>query len=289
MSEIATIVDRHRGKRGDLIAILEEIQSRYSYLPEDSLREVAQRTGRSLVDIYGVATFYRWFSLEPRGKHVVTCCMGTACHVRGAPRVVEALGRRLGITAGQTTPDRNFTLETVNCLGACAMGPVVVIDGRYHPKVASSAVSALVDRTARGNGTAEGEEADGKRLVLNVRCPRCGHSLLDEQHPLEDRPSIRLEAVRDGRAGWIRLSSVYGSPRVAAESDIPSGTVVDFQCPQCHAHLADGLPCWDCGAPMFALQIVGGGTMSFCSRRGCTRHLLDVNPEPPTRPLLSER
>ncbi len=106
MSGVGQIVDKHRGERGELIAILEEIQAKYSYLPEEALRVVAERTGRSLIDIYGVATFYSWFSLKPRGKHLVTCCLGTACHVRGAPRIADELARQLGVRAGRDDPRR---------------------------------------------------------------------------------------------------------------------------------------------------------------------------------------
>src|SRR5690606_22695369 len=104
-------------------------------LPEQALREVADATGRPLVDVYGVATFYRAFSLKPRGKHVCTVCLGTACHVRGAPAVVSAFEKRLAVKAGETTSDEEFTLETVACLGACALGPIVVADGHYFSNV----------------------------------------------------------------------------------------------------------------------------------------------------------
>src|SRR5512136_1612660 len=112
--EIEAIVTKHGGQRGELISILEDIQSKYSYLPKEALQAVAAQTGRSLVDVYGVATFYSWFSLKPRGKHLISCCQGTACHVRGAPRVAEELQRQLGVKPGETTNDREFTLETVN-------------------------------------------------------------------------------------------------------------------------------------------------------------------------------
>src|SRR3972149_3511391 len=105
---LARILEKHRDGHGGLISILEEIQAVYSYLPREALEEVARRTGRSLVDIYGVATFYTAFSLEPRGKHLVSCCLGTACHVRGGPAVAEELERQLGIKAGETTPAKEF-------------------------------------------------------------------------------------------------------------------------------------------------------------------------------------
>src|SRR4030042_3840881 len=97
MQEVHAIVAKHGGERGELISILEDIQAKYSYLPEDALRSVAEQTGRSLVDVYGVATFYSWFSLKPRGKHLLSCCQGTACHVRGAPKVAEELQKQLKV------------------------------------------------------------------------------------------------------------------------------------------------------------------------------------------------
>ncbi|UCF16015.1 MAG: NAD(P)H-dependent oxidoreductase subunit E, partial [Phycisphaerales bacterium] len=135
---ILTIIARHNQERGGMIAILEEIQAKCSYLPEKALRIVSERTGYSLVDVYGIATFYRSFSLRPRGRHLTCACLGTACHVRGAPRIVQELEQQLGIKAKETTADREFTLETVNCLGACALGPVIVIDGHYFSKVRTS-------------------------------------------------------------------------------------------------------------------------------------------------------
>ena len=132
------------------MAVLQDIQGQYGYLPQEALRILAEATGRSLVDIYGLATFYRSFTLQPRGKHLITACLGTACHVRGAPRVVKELEHRLGIKAGETTSDRQFTLETVNCLGACALGPIVVIDGHYFSKVTSSKVKGMLQRAQAG-------------------------------------------------------------------------------------------------------------------------------------------
>ena len=148
--QVLAILDKYNGDGHGLIAILEEIQGQYGYLPEKALRTVGERTGRSLVDIYGVATFYRSFSLQPRGKHLVCACLGTACHVRGAPRIVEELERQLGISPGETTPDKEFTLETVNCLGACALGPVVVIDGHYFSHVDTGGVKRLLKKARAG-------------------------------------------------------------------------------------------------------------------------------------------
>jgi NADH-quinone oxidoreductase subunit E len=144
--DIRRIVEIYNNRPGRLLAILGDIQSKYTYLPEKSLRIVADEAGCSLVDIYSVATFYSSFSLSPRGKHLVCVCLGTACHVRKGAMIAEELERQLGIKAGQTTPDREFTLETVNCLGACAIGPIVTVDGHYFSKVDTSKVKHILEK-----------------------------------------------------------------------------------------------------------------------------------------------
>ncbi len=126
------IVERHGGKRSSLVSILHEIQDQYDHLPEEALRRVASQLGMDLTEIYGVATFYKSFSLTPRGKHSVTLCLGTACHVRKGPRILAEVKKLFGIEPGRTTPDRMFSLEAVNCLGVCAIGPVMVLDGEFH-------------------------------------------------------------------------------------------------------------------------------------------------------------
>jgi len=130
--KVKAIVDRYGGKHDSVIAILQDVQSEYHYLPEHALRAVAGQLGLPLIQICGVATFFKAFSLKPRGEHTVTVCLGTACHVRGAHTVLDQVKRQLCIEPGETTEDMRFTLETVNCLGACALGPIMVIDGRYH-------------------------------------------------------------------------------------------------------------------------------------------------------------
>ncbi len=130
--KVAAIVSRYGSNRDSLISILQDIQSEYHYLPENVLRAVASQLGLPLIQVYGVATFFKAFSLEPRGQHIVSVCLGTACHVRGAPAVLDEVKRQLGIAPSETTEDMRFSLETVNCLGACALGPIVVVDGKYH-------------------------------------------------------------------------------------------------------------------------------------------------------------
>ena len=147
--KVDLIVDRVGCNRSGLIAILQEVQEQYNWLPPEALRRVAERLDLPLVDVFGSATFYRAFSLKPRGKHVVTVCLGTACHVRGAPRVLGELKRRLGVPVGETTEDKKFTLETVNCLGACALAPVVVIDGNYYGQMVAKRVEPLIDEIRR--------------------------------------------------------------------------------------------------------------------------------------------
>jgi NADH-quinone oxidoreductase subunit E len=137
---------------GLLISTLEDIQAHYNYLPEEALREVSRRLAIPLRDIYGVATFYQSFSFTPKGKHIITVCLGTACHVRGGTRMVDIISNELGIGPGETTPDMLFTLETVNCLGACALGPIVVVDGEYHGNMNSSKVDALLKKLRAPEG-----------------------------------------------------------------------------------------------------------------------------------------
>ncbi|MDP6633602.1 MAG: NAD(P)H-dependent oxidoreductase subunit E [Phycisphaerae bacterium] len=134
----------HSHERGPLVTVLQDINIEFGYIPPPSLKYVSMKLGVPLADVYHVATFYTAFSLAPRGEHIIKICMGTACHVRGSARVLDAMEERLGIKAGGTTDDLKFTLETVNCLGACAMGPVLLADGEYKT-VAPVEVNSLID------------------------------------------------------------------------------------------------------------------------------------------------
>jgi len=131
-----------------LLSVLQGIQTEHGYLPEGKLIETAKMLDMPLIDVYGVATFYKSFSLTPRGRHQVKVCLGTACHVRGADRISKEVGRKLGIVPGETSEDGEFSLETVMCLGCCAIGPVVVIDGKYHGQVTPTKVGSIL-RTIR--------------------------------------------------------------------------------------------------------------------------------------------
>lgn len=128
----------------NLLSILRDVQEECGYLPEERLREIAARLNRPLIDVCGVATFYRSFSLKPKGRHQIKICLGTACHVRGANRIVEETGRKLGINPGETSKDGKFSLETVMCLGCCAIGPVFVADGKYHGQMTLTKVEPIL-------------------------------------------------------------------------------------------------------------------------------------------------
>ena len=143
-----SIVDNYQRDPGMLVSILQDIQAEYNYLPEKVLVEVSRALDTPLSQVYSVATFFKAFSLEPRGRHLINVCLGTACHVRGAVKVLEAIERELAIKAGRTTKDLKFTLETVNCVGACALGPIVIIDGEYYGQMKTDKVKALLENYA---------------------------------------------------------------------------------------------------------------------------------------------
>jgi len=147
---VHNIIDENGRSPDMLIQVLQDIQSEFSYLPEEAIRQVASILNLPLVQVYGVATFFKAFSLEPQGKHKCTVCLGTACHVRGAPAVLDELERNLEIKSGHTTPDLQFTLESVNCLGACALGPVVVMDGEYHDQMSVHKVKKMLSINKKG-------------------------------------------------------------------------------------------------------------------------------------------
>ena len=272
---IVSITKEHDKDLGGVIAMLEEIQAKYSYLPQEALRTVAQETGRSLVDIYGVATFYRYFSLKPRGEHLVSVCLGTACHVRQGPVILKEFENQLGIKPGETTADKKFSLETVNCLGVCARGPIVVADGHYFSNVNKTQVSQILKKTREGIDKID-FKSDQRVFPVKLRCPHCNHSLLDPGYLIDDYPSIRLTAAFERKHGWIRLSSLYGSYNIKSEYEIPNDTIVNFFCPHCHNELIGASICPLCNAPMVPMLVGEGGIVTICSRRGCKNHMLDL-------------
>jgi len=260
---------------GHLVNILGDIQGQYNYLPEDALRKVAYSLKMPLRDVYGVATFYKSFRLMPRGKHLISVCVGTACHVRGAPTIAAEFTNRIGIKPGETTPDKEFTLETVNCLGACAIGPIVVVDGKYFSNVKTADVKQIVDKASAGLEKAM-VEADKRIFPVQVNCPRCNHSLMDTEHAIDGYPSIRVTISFGRQHGWHRLSSLYGSYNFESEHHRALGVVAHYFCPHCHSELIGASECPECGTIMVPMIVRGGGMAQVCPRRGCKGHRLDV-------------
>jgi NADH:ubiquinone oxidoreductase subunit E len=146
-SRTAAILARYPQRNpGDLVNILHDLQSEFRYLTQQAMDETASYLSLSPTQVYGVATFYHGFHTEPRGEHTCTVCMGTACHVRGAPRLLEQIERETGITAGGTTPDLALNIEEVGCVGACAIGPLVIVDGDTHGHMTADNLSRLVGK-----------------------------------------------------------------------------------------------------------------------------------------------
>ena len=142
--DLDVIIDHRVGQPQELIEVLLDIQEAHGYISEEAMRTVAGQLGVPLIEVYRVASFYRAFALSPRGRHVITICMGTACHVRGAARMLDEVAGQLAVEPGETTEDGLFTVETVNCLGACALGPVVVVDDVYHDHMTPGKLRELV-------------------------------------------------------------------------------------------------------------------------------------------------
>ena len=143
--EVSDLLVGRRSQPQQLIQVLLEVQDRFGYLPQATLLSLSRELGVPLIEVWRVANFYKAFSLTPRGKHLVTVCLGTACHVRGAPRALDQVTAQLQVKPGGTTDDGLFTLQVVNCLGTCALGPVVVVDGIYHSKMTPRKLARLLD------------------------------------------------------------------------------------------------------------------------------------------------
>jgi NADH-quinone oxidoreductase subunit E len=141
------VLDRFpKGRAEALVHLLQEVQQELNYLPEEAIRAVAEHLEVPLAKAYSVATFYKAFSLEPRGETIVKVCMGTTCHIRGGPVVVDDLNAGLGIAPGETTADMKYTLEIVNCVGACALAPVVIAGSKYHANVKPGKIVKLLEK-----------------------------------------------------------------------------------------------------------------------------------------------
>ncbi len=270
---ILNIINENEKAQGGLISILQDIQNQYGYLPAEALRIVSKETGKPLIEVYGVATFYRAFSLKPRGKHLISVCLGTACHVRGGKHIADEFSKELNIAPGETTSDKEFTFETVNCLGACALGPIIVVDGHYFSKVSKKDVKGILSKAKSGFEEVTDEE---RAFPIEVRCPHCNHSLMDPYYKIDNQPSIKLIMSFQGEHGWLRLSSLYGSYSVEQEYEVPPKSIVNIFCPHCNAELSAASNCPECGAPIASMLVQNGGIVQICTRRGCKYHMLDL-------------
>jgi NADH:ubiquinone oxidoreductase subunit E len=144
LGRVETILEGKGASPFDVMETLQDIQEEFRYLPEEAMCRVSETLGVPLIEVFRLANFYKAFSLKPRGRHLVTVCAGTACHVQGAPRLVDELLTQLEVRPGETTKDGAFTVETVNCVGACALAPVLIIDGRYHDHMTSKKLRELL-------------------------------------------------------------------------------------------------------------------------------------------------
>ena len=145
LAKVDEIIDKYPAQPSVLIQLLLDIQSECNWIPKEAIQSVSERLQIPVSQIYRVASFYKAMSLKPKGKHIVNVCLGTACHVRGGPKIMDKVAESLGIKAGETTQDMKFTLERVNCLGCCALGPVMVVDKDYHGKITPAKVKAVLE------------------------------------------------------------------------------------------------------------------------------------------------
>jgi NADH-quinone oxidoreductase subunit E len=145
-SELIGLIQKWKGKEGNLIMVLHEIQSRYGYVPRDVSLEISKELGVPLARIYEVITFYNYFELAPPAKHTISVCLGTACYMKGSPNIIEEIKNILHIKEGESTPDGHFHLNLVRCLGCCGLSPVMNIDGKIYGKVAKNELADIISR-----------------------------------------------------------------------------------------------------------------------------------------------
>lgn len=150
VAQITEICNRYVDEKTPLMMILSDIQKEYGYIPLEVQELVSEKTGISVAEIYGVVTFYSFFSLQPKGKYVIGCCLGTACYVKGAQQIIDKFSEILGIKPGETTKDGLFTLDALRCIGACGIAPAVSINGKVYPKLTVNAVPGIVEEYRNG-------------------------------------------------------------------------------------------------------------------------------------------
>lgn len=152
VKQISEICDRYKNENTPLMMILSDIQKEYGYIPLEVQELVSEKTGISVAEIYGVVTFYSFFSLQPKGKYVIGCCLGTACYVKGAQQVIDKFSDILKIKPGETSEDGLFTLDALRCIGACGIAPAVSINGKVYPKLTVDAVPAVIEEYRKLGG-----------------------------------------------------------------------------------------------------------------------------------------
>ena len=171
---VDSIVERHERDVGMLIPMMQDLQAECGYLPRAHLDCLARSLDLPLMRLYGVATFYSSFRLAPPGEHTITLCTGTACYLRGADRISEAIQKEFSVAPGGTTEDRKFTFAPVNCLGACALAPVTMVGGRYYGRLTASSAVGILRRIAAGEAVPETAlPTDGKKKTKSRRKKRC--------------------------------------------------------------------------------------------------------------------
>ena len=146
LEQVDKIIDAYGADRATSLAVLQEIQQEYNYLPRAALERVSERLDMNLGDLYQLATFYRTFTLQPKGEFCIKVCLGTACHVHGGPRILEAFERELGVKAGESTPDGLYSLEATSCLGACAQAPFVMVNDEPYPQMTVARVPEVLEQ-----------------------------------------------------------------------------------------------------------------------------------------------
>ena len=156
--QIDQVLQKYKYRHADIISIMQDVQGIENYIPEEAIRYISEKMEINLARIYDIATFYKTFSLVPRGRHIIKVCCGTACHLGGTPQNIDQIKRTLNIEDGETTDDRMFSMETVNCLGACALAPVVVVGEDYYDSVNAGKVEKILSSY---HSTEEGKEENG--------------------------------------------------------------------------------------------------------------------------------
>lgn len=160
LSAVEALLDTKGAEPFAVMEVLQDVQDTYRYLPEEAIILISERLDVPVIEVFRLANFYKAFSLKPRGRHLVTVCAGTACHVQGAPRILDTVLSLLDTKPGETTADGAFTVETVNCLGACALAPVVVIDGQYYDHMTPGKVQKLIEDIRFDDELAEDEDEE---------------------------------------------------------------------------------------------------------------------------------